>query len=358
VHIDPPALAGQTLQLQELYGRFRTELLKVPGVVRVGYALYGPMEGSNWSSTVSISGRPVNPAHLDYSSWNRVGPGYFESLGTRILRGRSVDERDSAGAPRVAVVSDAFVRKFFDNVDPIGQTVGVGDASHVADFTIVGVVEDVKYTAPTRPARPMLFLSAFQTVTYATPGSMNSQGRSMLLGTIVLQAAAGASNLDGGVRQALARVNPDVNVMRVLPLADQVGSNFRLERLMASLTSFYGVLALALAALGLYGITAYGVSQRTREIGVRMALGAGRARIIRTFIVGPLVQALIGLSVGVPLALLAGRSMASQLYGTSGQSPAIYLVAIAVLTGSAAIAAAIPARRAASVDPTRALRGE
>jgi ABC-type antimicrobial peptide transport system permease subunit len=153
-------------------------------------------------------------------------------------------------------------------------------------------------------------------------------------------------------------VDPDLNVIRVLPMALQVSANFRLERLMAQLTSIYGVLALALASLGLYGVTAYGVSLRTREIGVRMALGAGRGRVIRTCIRGPLLQTGAGLVIGAIAALLMGRALRTQLYGVGGVDPAVLGVAILTLALSAIAATALPARRAASVNPAAALRGE
>jgi ABC-type antimicrobial peptide transport system permease subunit len=153
-------------------------------------------------------------------------------------------------------------------------------------------------------------------------------------------------------------VDPDLQVIRVLPLGDQVSSNFRIERLMSRLTSVYGLLALVVAAIGLYGVTAFSVAQRTREIGVRMALGASRRRIIRTVMRGPLLQALAGLVIGVPLSLASGRLIATQLYGVDAADPVILGVAVVVLFASMLAAAIIPGLRAASIDPTRALRGE
>jgi ABC-type antimicrobial peptide transport system permease subunit len=144
----------------------------------------------------------------------------------------------------------------------------------------------------------------------------------------------------------------------VLPLEEQVSGNFRIERLMARLTSVYGALALILASLGLYGVTSYSVSQRTREIGVRMALGADRSRIIRTVVGGPLLETLVGLLIGIPLALLVGRGITTQLYGVSSQDPLVIATAVSVLVVTALVAAAIPARRAASLDPAQTLRGQ
>jgi ABC-type antimicrobial peptide transport system permease subunit len=149
-----------------------------------------------------------------------------------------------------------------------------------------------------------------------------------------------------------------VNVSWVRPLTMQVSGNFRIQRLLSRLTSLYSALALILTALGLYGVTAYGVARRTREIGVRMALGAERNRILRTVVRGPLLETLIGLAIGLPLAMLAGRALASQLYGLGGQNPLVWSITIAVLVATSMLAAIVPARRAASIDPAKALRGE
>jgi macrolide transport system ATP-binding/permease protein len=357
--VDPPAIAGEIERLTNLYARFDQELRRIPGIERVAFAMYSPMEGNNWSSGISIAGRPVDPERTDGSSWNRVSAGYFDVVGTKVLQGRGIDERDVPGAKRVAVVNQSFVRRFFDQKQPIGQTVGIGGQAHNADYEIVGVTEDVKYSGAAQTnVRPMLFLPAFQTVTYDNPSEANVQARATLLRAIVVRASPSATGVEAGIRKALAVVDPNLNVMRVRPMDVQVSGNFRMQRVMARLTSVYGVLALALAALGLYGVTAYGVTQRTREIGVRMALGADRGRIIRTFLRGPIVQTLIGMAIGLPGAIFAGRALEAQLFGLGGQDPTVLAVAAITLMLAALAAAALPARRAASVNPTKALRGE
>ena len=272
------------------------------------------------------------------------------------MQGRVIDERDTPGSARVAVVNDAFVRRYFEHQNPLGRRLGLGDASHAADFEIVGVVEDVKYTAASRPVRPMIFFPTLQTVTWDDAGMTSTQARTTLARAVVVQGGRGAATLDGEIRRAMADVDQDITVIRISPLIDQVRANFRLDRLMSRLLTAYGALALALASLGVYGVTAYGVTRRTREIGIRMALGADRPRIVKTMLRGPLVQTAIGVAIGLPLALLATRAIADRLYGLDARDPFVLGAAIAVLIVSAAAAAVVPAVRAASVDPTTALR--
>jgi predicted permease len=359
VRIDPPALAGQSARIEQLYTAVRERLQKISGVRDVTFALYSPMEGNNWSGRITVGSRlAANPDVRDSSSWNRVGPRFFETVGTRVLRGRALEDRDMRGGRPVAVVNDTFRRQFLAGVEPIGQTVGIGGAEHAGDYEIVGVVDDVKFSGPTQPTRPMIFLPAFQEVPYASPTEVNVQARSMLLQTLILNVAPGTSSIEPEVRRAIAEVDPALHVMRVLSMPEQVSGNFRLQRMTASLASVYGLLALALASVGLYGVTAYGVAQRTREIGVRMALGADRSRIMRTIVWGPVAQTTAGLAIGVPLAIFATRAIAAQLYGVTAGDPRVYAAAMAVLLASAVLAALIPARRAAAIEPTRALRGE
>jgi predicted permease len=356
--IEPPAIADQPDRLAAFYQTLQERLERASGIQSASYALYSPMEGNNWSGLIGIAGRPADPAQPPVSSWNRIGPRYFDTVGTRLVRGRLIDERDTPASAHVAVVNAAFVRRFFENTNPIGQRLGLFGPSHAGDYEIVGVVEDVKYTQANRPTRPMIFLPAFQLATYDDAADRNVQARSTLMRAIVIRSAPGATGLEATIRRTLASIDPNLTILRIDTLGDQVALSFRLERLMARLTSAYGGLALVLAAIGLYGVTAYGVARRTREIGVRMALGADRARIMKTVLRGPVIQTAIGLAIGVPLALLAGRALSTQLYEIGRADPLVLSGAALILLLSAILAAVLPARRAASVDPTRALRSE
>jgi macrolide transport system ATP-binding/permease protein len=173
---------------------------------------------------------------------------------------------------------------------------------------------------------------------------------------VAIHATAGAGTLEPQLRQAVARVTPDVTVVRVLPMSEQVSGNFSMNRLLSGLTLSYGLLALALAFLGLYAVTSFTVARRTREIGIRMALGADRGRVIRDVVRGAVGHTVLGLAVGVPAVLLSTGAIATLLYSVQPKDPKVIAAAAAVLLLSAVIAAAVPARRAAAVDPTRALR--
>ena len=357
VRIDPPAPASDDPQARALfYSRLQQRLQRVAGVASVSYSLYSPMEGDNWSSGISIAGRTSDPARPDSSSWNRVGPGYFDTVGTRVLRGRAIDDRDVPGGRRVTVVNQEFVRQFIPGQDPLGQHVGIGGPSHAQDFEIVGVVDDVKYSNASQPVKPMIFLPGFQAGEYDDESARNVQRRSMMLRAIVVRTAPGTANIEPALRDAIAEVDPTLNVLRVLPMTTQVSVNFRVERLLARLTSLYGLLALALACLGLYGVTTYAVAQRRREIGVRIALGANRADVMRSIVSAPVIETLTGLVIGIPLALATGSAISTQLYGLGGQDPWVLGAAVVVLVVTTALAAIIPAMRAAAVDPVKALR--
>jgi predicted permease len=358
-HIDPPAIAGQIERLTVLFSRIEESVQRVPGVQRVAYSMYSPMDGNNWSGRISIAGRRGDPEQPDSTSWNRVSASFFDTIATRVRSGRGFDQRDQPGGRRVAVVNDAFARRFFNAADPVGQTVGLGDVSHAGDYEIIGVVDDVKFAgAREREVRPMLFLPSFQTVEYSDASQRNVQARATLPRTLIVHTEPNARDVEAGVRRALADIDPNINVLRVLPLTVQVNGNFRVERLLARLITIYGTLALGLALLGLYGVTAYGVSQRKREIGVRMALGANRWNVVRTCLRGPLVQTSIGLVVGSVASLFIGRALTAQLYGVDGFDLAAYATATLALLASAAIAATLPARKAAAVSPSAVLRGE
>lgn len=350
----PSTFAGDIPRLTTLFRGLRDELGRIPGVQGVTYSLYSPMDGNNWSSGISIEGRD-DPERRNNSSWNRIGPRYFETLGTKVIRGRAPDERDTPSSPHVAVVNQAFVKRFFENEDPIGRRLGIGPVQTARDMEIVGVVEDVKYSTPQLPTRPMIFMPDFQ-LPPAREGSGSSMARSTLMRVLSIHAAVGPGALEPQLRQAVARVTPDVTVVRVMPMSEQVSGNFTMNRLLSGLTAAYGALALALAFLGLYAVTSFTVGRRTREIGIRMALGADRSRVIRDVVQGALGQTLIGLVVGVPAALLSTGTIAALLYSVKPRDPFVVGGAALILLLSAVVAAAVPARRAAAVDPTRALR--
>lgn len=355
VRLDPPAIAGEPDRLAAMYARMKERIDQIPGVVSSSYALYSPMEGNNWSGTIGISGRPDPERNLS-ASWNRIGPDYFETMGTKIVRGRSINTTDTPNSEHVAVVNQAFVNKFFPDADPLGQRVGVNGPESGSDYQIIGVSEDVKYAGPAQPARAMIFLPVMQLAAMAEPGDRQTQARSTLVRTMELRLRPGTASVEPAVRKALAEANQNLTATRFVPMRDQIAGNFRTNRLLATLTSAYGLLALALASLGLYGVTSYAVSKRTHEIGVRMALGADRQRIVWDVLRGAVIQAVVGLLIGVPLAMFAARTLTSQLYGVETRDPWVFGTATLALIVTAAFAAALPARRAASVNPTKALR--
>lgn len=357
LHIDPPAIAGEIERLSALFSRIQDGIRRVPGAEDLAYAMYSPMDGNNWMGEVSIAGQRRDPDQRVYSSWNRVSANFFDTVATRVLRGRRFDERDGPASRRVAVVNQAFARRFFGDGDPIGQTVGLGDVSHAGDYEIVGVVDDVKFAGAREPdVRPMLFFPAFQTVEYADVTQRNVQARSTLPRTLIVRSAPNAQNIEAGARRVLAEIDPNINVIRVLPLTLQVNGNFRIERLLSRLIGIYGILALALALLGLYGVTAHAVAQRRREIGVRMALGADRTAVIGTCLKGPLLQTALGVAAGLGASVFVGRALSAQLYGLEGFDVAAFTTATIALVSSALVASAVPARRAAGLSPSTVLR--
>jgi macrolide transport system ATP-binding/permease protein len=349
-----PALAGyKPEKLYGLYEQLQQRLPQIPGVISASYSIYSPMRGDNWSFGVHIEGHP--PDEQVGASFDRIGPHYFETVGTRLLRGRTIGLEDTPTSRQVAVVNQAFARKFFPNQDPIGKHFGMGDPSHSGDFEIVGVVEDTKYQDARRPAYSTFFMPFLQ---MSTDPKMSFMVGSHYIGDIELRVAGNPENLNAAVRRTLAGIDPNLTILDFMTLNEQVARNFNQDRLIARLTELFGGLALILACVGLYGVTAYAVAQRTGEIGIRMALGADRPRILGLVLRGALLQLGIGLAIGIPAALAGGQLLASQLYGVEGHDPAILALAAGVLTACALVAGFVPARRAASIDPIRALRVE
>jgi len=359
-HFDPAGAGYNVATMPAANDRLEREFSSLPGVESVGLALYSTLEGNNWGEGLYFEGRPA-PTGDEHngSSWDRVSPHFFETIGQSVIRGRGFTEQDTATSRMVAVVNQAFVKKFFPKEDPIGHHFGTFNQKYAADYEIVGIVSDAKYNNPREPVRPMYFRPMTQLNTTLTERSaITAETRSLFPNSITLRYAGDAASLEPLVRRTLAKINPNLTVIDFHSLDYQVAGNFNQERLISRLTSLFGLLALVLASVGLYGITAYSVARRTSEIGLRMALGANRGDVVALVLRGASWQVGLGLAIGIPAALLGSHFMASQLYGVRTYDPLTLAGAVLILSVFAAIAGFIPARRAASIEPMHALRTE
>lgn len=358
-HLDPAGAGYTPEKLPALYDRLQQQFAAVPAVKSVGLALYSTLEGNNWGETVYVEGKPdPGPNAHNGSSWDRVNPGFFETVGQPVIRGRGFSDADTATSQFVAVVNQAFVKKFFPKEDPIGRHFGIFEEKLSGSFEIVGVVADAKYNNPRSEVRPMYFRPLTQQLKVTEPNQVMAEDRSLFINSVTLRFVTPPQNVDSIVRRTLADIDPNLTVIDLHSLDDQVADNFTQERLIARLTTLFGALALILAAVGLYGITSYTVAQRTSEIGLRMALGADRRNVLALVMRNAFAQVGLGLAIGIPLALLAGRLVSGQLYGVQPYDPLSLGLAVLILAGAAALAGFIPARRAASIEPMKALRTE
>jgi ABC-type antimicrobial peptide transport system permease subunit len=251
------------------------------------------------------------------------------------------------------------VKKFFPKEDPIGRHFGTSGQESASDYEIVGIVADAKYNSPRDPYRPFYFRPITQlNKTYKRPSAIMGENRSIYPNSITVQYVGDTASLESTARRTLANINPDLTMVSFKSLDYQVADNFNGERLISRLTGLFGLVALAIASVGLYGITSYSVARRTNEIGVRMALGANRSNVVVMVMRRALVLVAVGLAIGIPIALVGGRLMRSQLYDVKAYDPLTLAGAVLVLAASAALAGFIPARRAASIEPMKALRIE
>jgi predicted permease len=346
-------------RLQSLYRNVEERLERLPGVRGAGLALYNPLT-DNWGELVLIAGKPLPaPGQASGASWNRVSANYLQDLGVALIRGRYFTEADHETAQNVAVVNEAFVQRFFTaDEDPIDRYFGLNEPKNVNSFRIVGVVGNAKFAgfALDRPARPMFFVPLAQTVQYADKPMQVVETQSHFARGLLLVTNTPVGSLEPQLKRALADVDPNLTVVTVRTLRDQISRSFNQQRSVATLSGLFGMVALVLAAIGLYGVTAYSVARRTNEIGIRMALGADRRRIVRIVLGSAFSRVAAGLLLGLPLAIAAGYLLSAQLYGVSYWDPAALLVATAALATSAFIASIIPAARAAGIAPMSALR--
>jgi putative ABC transport system permease protein len=348
-------------QLQPLFRQIDDRLLQIPGVRSVAPALYAPMTGDSWNDGVRIEGRPEPPAKENTSAgWARVMPRFFETIGAKIVLGRPITEDDTEATRKVAVINEAFAKRFFKGQNPIGQHFGPDKLKYSSKYEIVGVVRDMRYMTYDYkdPVGPMFWLPEAQTAQWDDPAYVSGEVWSHYLYNIVLWAPGDPPGMEERVRKALNSVDPNLVLYSVDPYTKVVSGDFQQENMIATLTTLFGVLGLMLAAVGLYGVMAYMVEQRTGEIGVRMALGADRGSVVKMVLRGAFSQVGIGLALGIPAAIGAGKLMSDQLFGVKPWDPVMLSLATLLLALAALLASVIPARRAAGVEPMVALRNE
>src|SRR5438067_269244 len=348
-------------QMEPLFRQIVDRLRAIPGVRMVTAALYAPMSGDSWNNGIRVEGRPEPAPKEDTGSgFARVTPDFFDTIGAKIVLGRPITEEDTASTRNVAVINEGFAKKFFKDQNPIGQHFGPGKIKYSATYEIVGVVKDIRYMTwgMKERVRPMYLVPEAQFAQWDDPAYANGETASHDLSNIVIWAPGDPPGMEERVRKALASVDPDLVLYDVDPYEKVVSGDFSQEKMVATLVSLFGVLGLILASVGLYGVMAYAVEQRTSEIGVRMALGADRMRIVKMVLRGAFSQIGIGLAVGIPAAIAAGRLMTKQLFGVKPWDPIMLAIAVLVLALAALLASAIPARRAAGVEPMVALRNE
>jgi macrolide transport system ATP-binding/permease protein len=358
-HINPQGAGYKTTEVAPLYQTIVDRFHAIPGVLKAGLSTYTPMEANDWGSGVRVQGdRDLNKG----ASWVKCTPEYFDSVGTRIVTGRGFTLQDTLKAPPVAIVNQEFVKQFFGNRNPIGHRFGFDDPLHPGSdgaHEIVGVVEDTAYTSVYWKNHAMYFLPLTQAAGNANdPDYPFDKDSSMYAGAMVVQTSRPIPGFEKIGGDTLASINPNLTIVKFQTFQQQIDDRFTRERLISRLTSLFGLLALLLAAIGLYGVTAYTVVRRTPEIGIRMALGAARSRVIGAVMRGAMLQTLAGLAIGIPVAMFCVRYVKSQLYEITSVNVPVMTFAIGVLALAAAIAAIIPAQRASSIDPVKALRIE
>lgn len=335
-------------EIKSLYIRMEEELAALPGVESVTSSMVPLITNSNWRSSVTVQGHPSDFDMDTFSNFTEVGPRFFSKMGIPLIRGREFDPRDGEGAAQVAVVNQAFVDHFFEEgEDPVGRRMGrgIGDGVEL-DIEIVGLVRDAAYSSVRTEEPPRVFY---------TPWRQDDSLGGM---SFYVRSALGAEQTIPALRQAMARIDRDLPLEDLRTMEATVQDNIQADRIVLQLAAVFAFLATALAMMGLYGVMAYSVAQRIREIGIRMAMGAAAARIRMMVMREMMVILGIGLLIGVPASLVLARLSESQLFGVQAWDLPVIAGAVLALTVASVAAGFFPAHRAARVDPVKSLRYE
>ncbi len=341
-----PELNGYSAERsKQLFERLEDELAAQPGVISVTASMVPALGGSNWGTGVSVEGFKTGPDTDNDSRYNEVAPGYFKTMGIRLLGGREFTRGDTLGGPKVAIVNEAFAKKFNLGSDAVGKRMGDGGPTDKLDTEIVGLVKDAKYSE-VKDAIPPLFFRPYRQDDRV--GSLSFYVRTSGAPEQIIQT----------IQRLVATVDPNLPVENLRTMEQQVRDNVFLDRMISTMSAGFAVLATLLAAVGLYGVLAYTVAQRTREIGLRMALGAAPSRVRAMVMRQVGIMTIIGGTIGLVAAIWAGRAAKAILYQMEGHDPMVLAGSVVVLGLVAMGAGFIPALRASRVDPMLALRYE
>jgi putative ABC transport system permease protein len=346
-HVIPRIKYPEPDQQRRFYDQLLPKLAAIPGVEAIGGANPLPFSGNDSATSFYIAGQPpIAPGNRPDASHLSVTPGYFKAMRIPLRNGRDFDQRDTDKSPSVVIVNETFARRFLPNVNPVGQVVML-DREDQGDLPmeVVGVVGDTKHEELSEVPRPEFYQPFLQ-----------HPNRRIWL-TLRLT-SANLSGVDLAVRRAIQSIDSDVFVPRLEPMASMIGQRLAQPKFNMMLLGIFAAVAMVLAAVGIYGVIAYSVTQRTREIGIRMALGAQRSQMLRMVLRQSLTVVVIGLALGLLAAFAATRLLASLLYGVGANDILTYATVVLLLSVAAFLASYIPARRAMKVDPMVALRYE
>ncbi|HEU0004594.1 MAG TPA: ABC transporter permease, partial [Terriglobia bacterium] len=340
--LDPGQSGYKLDELRRFYARLNERVSVIPGVKSASYTKNVPLSG-RWSRIgVEVPGYQARPDEEMAALFNHIAPQFFSTFGMTLLSGRDFSAQDTPDSPKVVIINEKFAHYFFRNEDPVGKRISL---ENLKDLEIVGVVADAKYRNLREQAPQTVYLPL-------------SQSSSMMQRTLCARASGIPSNLIAAIRREVRSLDPNLPVFGMKTFADQVNESVSQERLVAMLSSFFGFFALLLASLGLHGVMAYSVARRTREIGIRIALGAQTGSVLRLVLGETLLLVLIGIALGLPAALAATRLTEGLLFGLTATDPFTIALATLVMIAVASLAGWMPASRAARVDPMVALRCE
>ncbi len=342
--IDPSLHKYTPLKSRQLFVDLQNKIRHVPGVISASAVSFPMLANDNWQNTVHVEGYKPHQGEDMNPGFNELLPGFFTTMGVPLIAGRDFSERDTAGAPQVAIVNETFVKRFVAAGSPLGLHFGLGGGGPMP-YEIIGVVRDIKGGDLKEEAKPYTYMSVLQD---EKPSSMTYYVRAMQNSKAIIEP----------IRQMLRSLDASLPMYDVKTLEDQIDQTMFIDRLFAWLSNAFGILATLLAAVGLYGITSYSVARRMQEIGIRVALGAEQRKIFRMIMREVLFLAVVGIAAGAPLVFWVAKVASGEVFGIKSDDPLTIAIAALVIIGVSALAGFAPARRAMRIDPLRALRYE